>query len=129
MTKDFLHFKNSKPFRMFDIIVVVFVLALVIATLVVAFLPKGNFVNVYVENELVYSLDINKNQVQNVNNLLQITIQDGKVFVSSSNCKNQLCHQHAPINVGQIICLPQNVIIKIEGNSKLDVITGLIYDN
>lgn len=65
------------------------------------------------------------------NHTNHITIKDGKVSMTYSSCKNQVCVHSAPISSTKdvIVCLPNRVIIEIQGSSKqsggdVDVISG-----
>lgn len=60
-----------------------------------------------------------------------ITINDGKVSMTFSNCKNQVCVNSGAISQTKdsIVCLPNKVMIEIKGSDKnegggIDVITG-----
>ena len=46
-----------------------------------------------------------------------VTIEDGQVIMSESTCKNQVCVRHGAISATgeSIICLPNRVVVKIEG--------------
>ncbi len=52
-----------------------------------------------------------------------IRIENGSVFMESSDCHNQVCVDHAPIShAGEsIICLPHKLIVQIEGGKEADV--------
>lgn len=60
-----------------------------------------------------------------------ITIKDGTVSMTFSNCKNQVCVNSGAISQTKdsIVCLPNKVMIEIKGSDKsegggIDVITG-----
>lgn len=60
-----------------------------------------------------------------------ITIKDGKVSMTFSNCQNQVCVNSGAISQTKdsIVCLPNKVMIEINGSDKnegggIDVITG-----
>lgn len=60
-----------------------------------------------------------------------ITIKDGKVSMTFSNCQNQVCVNSGAISQTKdsIVCLPNKVMIEIKGSDKnegggIDVITG-----
>lgn len=46
-----------------------------------------------------------------------VHIKDGEVWVTDSSCTNQVCTKHAPIDEAgeSIICLPNRMVVKIEG--------------
>ncbi len=78
-------------------------------------------VYVYYEKEQVAVLKLTENQEFEINSVV-IVVEDQKVFVRSSTCKDQLCVHQGKIEFsGQTItCLPQRVYVKIAG-SEVDV--------
>ena len=46
-----------------------------------------------------------------------VSISGGKVVMSESTCKNQVCVRHGAISAAgeSIICLPNRVVVRIEG--------------
>lgn len=56
-----------------------------------------------------------------------ITIKDGKVSMTFSDCKNQVCVETGAISETKdsIVCLPNKVVVEITGGgSDVDIITG-----
>jgi len=54
-----------------------------------------------------------------------VEIKNGQVFMKDADCKDKICVKHQPIsNVGSIICLPNQVIIKTTGFGDVDVVVG-----
>ena len=55
-----------------------------------------------------------------------ITIKDGKVSMSYSTCKNQICVNTKAITESKdtIVCLPNKVMVEITGGGSADVISG-----
>jgi len=55
----------------------------------------------------------------------EITIEDGKVWVSSAPCPNKLCMRQGKIaKPGEsIICLPNRLVITIQGAKQPDAVT------
>lgn len=123
MNKRLKNFKDEKLFKPIDAFVGIVVLVLIVLSLVFAFRPKGSFVEIYKEGNLVgtYSLYENKEIIVEGDNLHNVVvINDGKVFVKEADCKSQYCVRHNPIStVGeQIICLPNKVVILIAGEQE-----------
>jgi hypothetical protein len=75
----------------------------------------------------IYSLyeDQDIEIVQN-NHTNHITIKDGKVSMSYSTCKNQICVNTKAITESKdtIVCLPNKVMVEITGGGSADVISG-----
>ena len=55
----------------------------------------------------------------------EVRIEDKKVWVTKASCPNKLCMRQGKISKpGEaIICLPNRIVISIQGKSKLDAIT------
>lgn len=74
------------------------------------------FVKIYHENELVETIELKKDY-KCVINEVEIVIDNDKVYVKNSSCKDHVCMNQGKIYLpGQTItCLPQKVVIRIEG--------------
>ena len=92
--------------------------------------PSGDKVLVTVDNRDygIYSLyeDQEIDIIQDDGHINHITIKDGKVSMSYSTCKNQICVNTKAITVSKdtIVCLPNKVMIEITGGGNADVISG-----
>ena len=90
-------------------------LAGVLAVIFLLCKSNGNAVKVKVDNKTVaeYPLNIDR-EVQLEHNTF--IIKDGEVFMSSADCKNQVCVKTGKISKrGEcIVCLPNRVILEIE---------------
>jgi len=80
---------------------------------------KGNKVEVYVDNKLTESFDLNEDktyQIKTEKGYNILIIDDGSVWVDESDCNNQICVKHKKINKvnEEIICLPHRVRIVIK---------------
>lgn len=73
---------------------------------------------IYQKNELVYQGDLENNKELEFENV-HIVIKECQVYVSHSNCKDQVCVMQPPIyRAGQsIICLPNQITIKLDGKA------------
>ena len=96
-----------------DIVIIITVLALIIASSALLFFGKGEGKTVTVKenNETVYKGSLYENKVGNT-----VEIKDGAVTVIKADCKNQICVNHAAITKKgeSIICLPNKAIAEIE---------------
>jgi hypothetical protein len=92
----------------------------------------GNKVVVTVNGEIYGTYDLSKNQIIEISqndHTNNITIKDGTVSMSYSDCKNQTCVNTGSISQTKdtIACLPNKVLIEIENTSQggdIDVISG-----
>ncbi|MEG1646856.1 MAG: NusG domain II-containing protein [Clostridia bacterium] len=117
--------KNSKLFKIWDILILIILLVIIALVIVYATKPAGNFVYVYDEGNLVYKLPLNVNTSVRVKDKLTVVIEDGFTFVKDANCPNKLC-EHAKktcIVNSSITCLPQKISIVIVGAGDLDVVS------
>ena len=100
-----------------DIIIIISVLALIIASSALLFFGKdgGRTVTVKENNEVVYKGSLYENKVIELKGNT-VEIKDGAVTVTNADCKNHICVNHAAITEKgeSIICLPNKVIAEIE---------------
>lgn len=117
------YIKNSKYFKPLDLIAYGLIVVLIVLTIVIAFQPKGNTVKIVHNGELLYTLPLDKNKTVDLQ-ICDIVIDNGTVKVIHSDCPNKLCEKTGKISkVGQkIICLPNKLVISIEGKSKWEVV-------
>lgn len=112
-------------FKKGDIILLVVVLVLVALTIYFALQSDASEADVYVDGNLVYKLDLNKNAtVEVLDGRVQIKIENGKAYIAKSDCHNQLCvHAQAIVKEGGVIvCLPNKVVVKVVAK-EVDAIT------
>ena len=89
----------------------------------------GDLVVVKVNGEVYGKYSLTKDRTITVNrdgHMNKITIKGGKVQVSKSNCKNQVCVKQGSIYTTHqnIVCIPNRVVVSIEGKGgEYDVIS------
>lgn len=109
-----------------DIILIAVILLVAVVGLILfnSFQSKGASVEVIKDGKTFGIYDLNRDDVIDVDGYLTVVIKDGKVSVKDSKCKNGYCSSHEPISfVGQIIvCLPNDIVIKITGQEGADVV-------
>ncbi len=103
-----------------DFILIGSLVALAVIGLILCFtLNKNENIKAYVyyDKEQVAILNLNENQEFEINSVV-VVVEDQKVYVRSSACKDKLCVHQGKIEFsGQTItCLPQRVYIKIAGS-------------
>ena len=85
---------------------------------------SGNIVEITVNGEVYQRIPLNKNQTIQVktegDNLNEITIKDGEVYMSKSTCKDHLCENMGHIRIVgvPITCLPNKVVVTIKGQDE-----------
>lgn len=125
--------KNNKKIR--NDIIFIAVLLLVLTVIGVGILAfgktgfftgkKGNTVKVVVAGKIYgeYSLNVNKTvEIKSDRGHNILVIEDGEAYVREASCPDGVCSSHKPINiVGEsIICLPNQVVVSIEGGVSAD---------
>ena len=89
----------------------------------------GDLVVVKVNGEIYGKYSLSKDRTITVNrngHMNKITIKGGKVQVSKSSCKNQICVKQGLISTTHqsIVCIPNRVVVSIEGKGgEYDVIS------
>lgn len=100
-----------------DIIIIITVLALTLASSALLIFGKGEgrTVTVKENNEVVYKGSLYENKVIELTGNT-VEIKDCAVTVTNADCKNQICVNHSAITKKgeSIICLPNKVIAEIE---------------
>ena len=94
-------------------------------SLVFIFLPqKGEFVEIYHSGKIVKKISLTEDTVFEIAEVT-IQIKDGEVCVTKSSCPDQLCvkNSHIKKEGESIICLPNQVIVKISGEKEIDGVT------
>lgn len=113
-------------FKKGDLIVLVLLVAAVVLSVVaVTGSDDGNFALVYIDGDLKYSLPLDKNaSLEILDGSMTVVVEDGKVYVSHSDCPEQLCVHSAPLTAagGMTACLPNKVIVKID-SGEVDAIS------
>ena len=90
---------------------------------------SGDLVVVKVNGEIYGKYSLTKDRTITVNrdgHMNKITIKGGKVQVSKSSCKNQICVRQGSISTTHqsIVCIPNRVVVSIEGkDGEYDVIS------
>ena len=110
----------------------------IILTVLVAFLAMGSLAyimlnssddsqkiaKVYYHNELVKTFDLNNDEqeffeIEATNGLVKIEKKDGKVRVINETSRHNICsiQSWSDSTINPIVCLPNNLYIKIENSS------------
>ena len=112
----------TKPFRPRDIILLVLIAAM--------FLPfialkggEGEVMIVSGNGTEYYRLDTDRViRIESGGRVNVVRIEDKKVYMEESDCKNRLCIKTGPISrPGEVIvCIPNRVMVKIVNKDKID---------
>ena len=118
----------NKPlalFRVWDVVLIVLLLALVGLTVYFAVTPeKGANAEVYVDGELYQSIPLTKNATLTLDHLTVI-VSEGKVRVEDADCPDKICERRGSIceSGASIVCLPNRVVIRISGKGEVEAIS------
>lgn len=124
--------QNPLQFQKGDILAVVLVIALAVAT-VFFFLPDGktdaSVAEIYQDGQRIMILDLSKDQTVSVDGRYHntVTVSGGKVAITASDCPGEDCvHSGAIHTPGRsIVCLPNAVEVRVVGQSAdVDFVVG-----
>lgn len=118
--------KDSPPLKRADIVLLIVLVLLAFGFLLFGVFQKdGDTVEVTHDGKTsTYALMSNRTLAVGG---VSIVIEGGAVYVKSSTCGDKRCTglNRAIRSAGQsIVCLPNNVVIKIKGGGAPDVVTG-----
>lgn len=86
------------------------------------------YAEIYSDGRLLYTLDLRIEQTHTVENgsgVNVITVKDGHIAVTQANCPDGYCMQRGFRNSGgQIVCLPNRLVIRFIGEQQIDGIVG-----
>lgn len=86
---------------------------------------NGDTVIIYYNNEEYEVISLNEDSVIKVNDTNVVRIENGKVFMESANCPDQICVKQKPLDSSgrDIVCLPNKVTVRVITDRKdLDVV-------
>lgn len=117
-----------KKFTKLDLFLYLIVFSLIIYLIINADRDgKSDFVTIKTESGN-YRYNLDKDQIHTFSGPVGetiIEIKDNKVHILSSDCHNKTCVESGYIeNGGQtLVCLPNKIVVKIEGNSDVIAIS------
>ncbi len=105
------------------------ILAVVLAVISLFLIPKGEaaFVEVWSEGALLYTLPLNTDtsvEITTDRGTNTVTVAGGKAFVESADCPDRTCVARGKRASGQIVCLPNRLVLKFTGQRPVDGISG-----
>lgn len=110
----------------YDFILIIILIFLSIIILVI-FEPKNvNIVDVYFENKIIKTIDLNEDNeydVKGLNGNIHIVVKNKELKVTNEVSPFHLCQKQTLKNSNDtIICLPNHIVIK--GKSEVDTVVG-----
>ncbi len=125
--------KNNKKIKNDIIFIAALILVLVIiGGCILLFRKEGSTVKVTVDGQLFGTYSLEQDRIVEIktergHNIL--VIENGTAYIKEASCPDGVCSSHRPIRFSgsSIICLPNKVVVSIEGDEKddggLDVIS------
>lgn len=119
------YYKTRKPFQKIDAMILLVGFFLLIASMFFLVPGKGNRVLVYEDGVLFGEYLLNDYRSVEMRHCT-FRIDENGVSMISSDCQNQVCVRTGTINEARqsIVCAPNKVVIKIQGESDYDAVTG-----
>lgn len=125
-----LSYTPTMNIKAFDIVIIAFT-ACIITLYLFNTISMGNnssYVKIEVEGK-EYLYDINSDLTKTFTGTIgetTVEIHDGSAFITSSDCNNKICIQmgHIHKNGQSIACLPNRILITIEGEDNSDIDAG-----
>lgn len=112
-------------FRIWDVALIVLLLALVGLTLYFALIPSsGEEADIYLNGEKVATLPLSVDAEWH-NEHVRVVVSDGTVQVSESDCPDKICVERGAISrAGEsVVCLPNRVVVVISGKGEVEAIS------
>jgi len=111
-----------------------FKLIFILTIFIIILLPffnneTNNKAIVYYKNKELLNIDLNINksyEVKGKNGIVKIIVKDKKIKVDSENSPKYICSKQGYISKSyeSIICLPNEIVIKIQKNDEIDSKVG-----
>ncbi len=122
--------RTMKRVTIFDIVLIVLIIAVSLTILPFMQRNKPSGVQVYKNNTLYaeYPLYVDRTfTVAGHDGPMVVKIKDGKVSIESSCCREQICVKMGTINKSyqQLVCAPNHVIIEVTGKGEDDHIDAI----
>lgn len=120
-------YRIKKLFTPIDAIIIAILLVAIIVCCVFTLPSKaGSFVKVYHSGKEIGIYSLSKNQsIELLDGHMILTISSGSAYISSSDCKNQICVKTNSISKAgeRIVCTPNKISVIVEGEKDM-IITG-----
>lgn len=87
---------------------------------------SGRTVRVEVDGDLYGRWDLSEDAEIDIAGHNLLCIREGEAMMRSADCPDGLCVAHLPVSrAGQsIICLPNRVVVLVEGEPEIDAVAG-----
>lgn len=111
----------------FDLYLILIIFIISSTLFVLTKKENGNIAKVYYDNNLVKTINLNKNKeydVEGYNGNVHIKVENNILKVTDEISPKHLCQKKAIKNKNEkIICLPNKIVIKIEDDN-IDTVIG-----
>lgn len=111
--------------------IILIIVLIVFSIIILSFFSnnKSNKATVYYKNKEILNIDLSLNkkyEVNGTNGIVKIIVNDNKIKVETENSPKHLCSKQGYISKSYetIVCLPNEIVIKIEDNNDIDAKVG-----
>lgn len=89
----------------------------------------GTVANIYKDGKIIHTINLDKvdtSYTLDIDGHNRVLVKNGAICMSDADCPDKLCVKQGEIFDASypIVCLPNKVIIEIEGDFKYDSVTG-----
>ena len=108
-------------------------IALIVCLICISFVPlflfgsaDGQTAVVTVDGQIVYELPLDKDASVTIDGICSVVVQDGRVCVQHSSCKDHMCEKLGWIHTcgNAIVCLPSRLTVTVAGGGGVDAVAG-----
>lgn len=105
------------------------VLAVVLAACAVLLIPKegAQTVQIWSEGKLLHTLPLSRDcelEITTDRGSNTVIIQGGKAWVEQADCPDKTCVAQGQRAAGQIVCLPNRLVLVFKGEQQIDGLSG-----
>ena len=117
--------KHYPLFRVWDVVVIALLLALIGGALYMILAPsQGRTAEIYADGTLVATVRLDHEEAIPLDGL-KVVVEAGSLWVEEADCPDKICEKTGKISrAGQtIVCLPNKVIVRILGKGEVEAVT------
>ena len=115
--------KKHQFWKLMNLADYLLIIVLLLSSFSAIYLMKKNsdrkHVEIYKNNELLYSVPINKDIEITIGNDAIVQIKDNRVRIIQSSCKNHLCEKQGWSENLPIVCVPNKIAVVIKNQEAI----------
>lgn len=107
------------------IVIIIIFVAGIFGSLWVIFRPHGQTVNIIQDGKILYTIDLQTAENQNIEVEYQgrkniICVENHEIFMSEADCPDHTCIKTGKLSDYPIVCLPNKLVIEFAENNETD---------